>query len=125
MAYALWPAQDQIVQQTCQTLNLIPEPRSFYQGAVVKSNGPADRTIRTYKRNSIGLLEDLTARIKGQQSSTYDLLGVLAGGIRMAASRGHPFTHTGVNGVFKHRHRLPEAFHHMPRHKLEIWFRNC
>ncbi|WP_422137672.1 AAA family ATPase [Endozoicomonas sp. ALC020] len=119
MAYALWPAQDQIVQQTCQTLNLIPEPRSFYQGAVVKSNGPADRTIRTYKRNSIGLLEDLTARIKGQQPSTYDLLGVLAGGIRMAASRGHPFTHTGVNGVFKHRHRLPEAFHHMPRHKLE------
>ncbi|WP_201772731.1 AAA family ATPase [Endozoicomonas numazuensis] len=119
MAYAFWPAQDLVVQQVCQTLNLIPESRSFYQGAVVKSNGPADRTIRTYKRNGIGLLEDLTARIKGQQPSTYDLLGVLAGGIRMAASRGHPFTHTGVNGVFKHRHRLPEAFHHMPRHKLE------
>lgn len=119
MAYALWPAQDQIVQQTCQTLNLIPEPRSFYQGAVVKSNGPADRTIRTYKRNGIGLLEDLTRRLTGAASSDYELLVSLSGAIREAASRGHPYTHTGGNGIYKQRHRLPEVFHPMTRGRLE------
>ena len=48
-----------------------------------------------------------------------DLSGELAGAIRLCAERGHPLTHTGVNGVFKQRHRLPEEFHHIPRHKLE------
>ena len=119
MAYALWPAEDTHVQQVCTTLNLIPESRSFYQGAVVKSNGPADRTLRTYKRNSIGLLEDLTARLKGGTPSNYDLMVQLSEGIRTAAERGHPMTHTGVNGVYKQRHRLPGVFDPMPRHKLE------
>ena len=119
MAYALWPAQDQVVQQVCTTLNLIPEPRSFYQGAVVKSNGPADRTLRIFKRNQTGLLVDLTRRLSGASSSDHELLISLAGAIRLAASRGHPFTHTGANGVFVQRHRLPDLFHHLSRHKLE------
>ena len=119
MAYALWPAEDTHVQQVCTTLNLIPEPRSFYQGAVVKSNGPADRTLRTYKRNSIGLLEDLTRRLKGGTPSNNDMLVLLSEGLRTAAERGHPMTHTGVNGVFKQRHRLPGIFHSLPRHRLE------
>ncbi|MGI9282438.1 MAG: AAA family ATPase [Endozoicomonas sp.] len=119
MAYALWPAQDVVVQQVCTTLNLIPEPRSFYQGAVVKSNGPADRTLRTFKRNGVGLLEDLTGRLSGASSSEYELLVALSGAVRMAASRGHPFTHTGGNGIYVQRHRLPDMFHHLSRHKLE------
>ena len=119
MAYALWPAEDLAVQQVCTTLNLIPEARSFYQGAVVKSNGPADRTLRTFRRNSVGLLEDLTPRLSGAKQTDHSLLADLAGTVRMAASRGHPFTHTGNNGIFTQRHRLPEAYHHLSRHKLE------
>lgn len=119
MAYALWPAEELAVQQVCTTLNLIPEARSFYQGAVVKSNGPADRTLRTFKRNSVGLLEDLTPRLSGAKQPDHSLLADLAGAVRTAAARGHPFTHTGNNGIFTQRHRLPEAFHHLSRHKLE------
>ncbi len=107
------------MQQVCTTLNLIPEARSFYQRAVVKSNGPADCTLRTYKRNSVGLLEDLTRRLKGGTPSNYDMLVQLSEALRTAAERGHPMTHTGVNGVFKQRNRLPDIFHPMPRHRLE------
>ena len=119
MAYAIWPAQDTIVQHVCTTLNMKAEPRSIYMGTVVKSNGPADRTMRTFKRNLVGLLEDLTARISGASSSDYELLVSLAGAIRMAASKGHPYTHTGGNGIYKQRHRLPEEFHPMSRGRLE------
>ena len=119
MAYAIWPAQDQIIQQVSSTLNITAEPRSIYMGTVVKSNGPADRTLRTFKRNLVGLLEDLTARLRRNTPSNYDLLGELAGAIRECAERGHPLTHTGVNGVFRQRHRLPDEFHNIPRHKLE------
>ena len=71
MAYAIWPAQDQMVQQVCTTLNLTAEPRSIYMGTVVKSNGPADRTLRTFKRNFVGLLEDLTTRIRRSEPSSH------------------------------------------------------
>ena len=115
----IWPAQDQIIQQVSSTLNITAEPRSIYMGTVVKPNGPADRTLRTFKRNLVGLLEDLTARLRRNTPSNYDLLGELAGAIRECAERGHPLTHTGVNGVFRQRHRLPDEFHNIPRHKLE------
>ena len=58
-------------------------------------------------------------RLKGGTPSNYDLLVMLSEGIRTAAQRQYPMTHTGVNGVFKQRHRLPDVFHPMSRHRLE------
>ena len=119
VTYALWHAPYEKVQQACTSLNLVPHPNSFYLGAVVKANCRADRSIKLFKRNESGLLEDLGQRMNGAQTPEYKLTAQLTDAIRQAAHRGYPFTHTGANGIFKQRHRLPDALRHLSRKKLE------
>ena len=110
-SFAFWPVED------------ITKPmifRSIFYGAVVKANGLADRTVRTYLRNEeTGLLEDITEQLKAQNTSDKDLKIYLIDSIARAAISGHPFTHTGSAGIHKQRHRLPEIFHSMGRDRLE------
>ena len=39
--------------------------------------------------------------------------------IARAAENGHPFTHTGANGVYRQRHRLAAVFHDASRKRIE------
>ncbi len=119
MAYALWPAADEKANMVFTCINRPYEARAVYQGAVVKANGPANRKVHTFLRAETGLLEDITHRLSRLEEPEYKLLGTLTTAIREAAERGHPFTHTGENGVYKQRNRLPKAFHPFSKKRLE------
>ncbi|MFP3028065.1 MAG: AAA family ATPase [Wolbachia sp.] len=118
-SFALWPAPVEHQNSVCNTLKLERTHSKIYQGAVVKSNGAADRSVRTYLRSSTGLLEDISEQINAIKSSDEELKNILIHYIKLSAHEGHPFTHTGGPGVFKQRHKLPPMFHNASRHKLE------
>ncbi|WP_265027585.1 AAA family ATPase [Wolbachia endosymbiont (group B) of Chorthippus parallelus] len=119
-SFAFWPVEDITKPMIFRSIGKIPRQNALFYGAVVKANGLADRTIRTYLRNEeTGLLEDITEQLKAQNISDKDLKIYLIDSIARAASSGHPFTHTGSAGIHKQRHRLPEVFHSMGRDRLE------
>ncbi|WP_353287816.1 AAA family ATPase [Wolbachia endosymbiont (group B) of Gerris lacustris] len=118
-SFALWPALVEHQNSVCNTLKLERTHSKIYQGAVVKSNGAADRSVRTYLRSSTGLLEDISEQINAIKSSDEELKNILIHYIKLSAHEGHPFTHTGGPGIFKQRHKLPPMFHNVSRHKLE------
>jgi len=119
MVYALWPAPE---DHQGYVLKALDEPyvrNAVFQGAVVKANGPADRTIRTYLRAPTGLLVDVSVRLRESRLPAHELTDVLVAAIARAAEDGHPYTHTGGTGLFKQRHRLPTMFHDMGRNRIE------
>lgn len=118
-SFALWPASADNQNIVFETFKMNKVNNAVYQGAIVKSNGSTDRSIRTYLRSSIGLLEDISEEFKLKKISDEYLKKILVQAIAVSAEEGHPFTHTGGPGVFKQRHRLPAAFHDISRHKLE------
>ncbi len=118
-SFALWPAPVEHQNSVCNTLKLERTHSTIYQGAVVKSNGAADRSVRTYLRSPTGLLEDISEQINAIKSSDKELKNILIHYIKLSAHEGHPFTHTGGPGIFKQRHKLPPMFHNVSRHKLE------
>ncbi|MDA0782395.1 MAG: AAA family ATPase [Proteobacteria bacterium] len=119
LAYALWPAPEEVQMMIFKLLEEKSERNAVYQGAVVKANSPADRTIRTYLRNKTGLLVDVTQRLAEVKTPDEALKEMLIFSIARAARNGHPFTHTGGSGVFKQRNRLTQVLHGVGRHKLE------
>ncbi|WP_406719858.1 AAA family ATPase [Wolbachia endosymbiont (group A) of Phalera bucephala] len=119
-SYAFWTVEDTAKPEIFRSMGEIPRQNALFYGAVVKANGLADRTVRTYLRNQeTGLLEDITAQLKVKNISDKSLKIYLIDAIKRSAIAGHPFTHTGSAGVYKQRHRLPEIFHNMGRDKLE------
>ena len=119
MVYALWPAAEDHQSYVFKALDEAYVRNAIYQGAVVKANGPADRTIRTYRRVETGLLVDVTEQLKECRLPVSDLSDMLVAAVIQAAEDGQPFTHTGNSGVFKQRNRLPVVFHDMGRNKIE------
>jgi len=119
MVYALWPAPEEHQGFVFKALEEPFARNAVFQGAVVKANGPADRTIRTFLRAPTGLLVDVTPRLRESRLPEQDLIDTLVAAIARAAENGHPFTHTGGSGVYQQRHRLPSAFHEMGRKRLQ------
>ena len=119
LVYALWPAPEEHQGFVFKALEEPFARNAVFQGAVVKANGPADRTIRTFLRAPTGLLVDVTPRLRESRLPEQDLIDTLVAAIARAAENGHPFTHTGGSGVYQQRHRLPSAFHEMGRTRLQ------
>jgi hypothetical protein len=119
MVYALWPAPEDNQEYVFKALDEPFARNAVFQGAVVKANGPADRTIRTFLRAPTGLLIDVTERLSQSRLPEQDLVDTLVDAIAQAAENGHPYTHTGGTGLFKQRHRLPVMFHDMGRNRIE------
>ncbi len=118
-SFALWPASTECQNSVFNDLKVAKVNNAIYQGAIVKSNGPSDRSIRTYLRSPIGLLEDISEQLKLSELSDEYLKKILTQAITISAQEGHPFTHTGGAGIFKQRHRLSAIFHNISRHRLE------
>jgi len=119
MVYALWPAPD---EHQSYVFKVLEEPfarNTVFQGAVVKANGPADRTIRTFMRAPTGLLIDVTPRLREHRRPDQDLMDALVSATARAAENGHPYTHTGGTGLYQQRHRLPAEFREMGRKRLQ------
>jgi hypothetical protein len=119
-AYALWPAEEKEARQVCRQLEIdFLRGRVFY-GAVVKSNGPADRSIRTYVRDcNTGLLIDRTPDLKKKADQDDRFLELIIDSVTALAQAGRPLTHTGANGIFKRRAELPEKLRDVSRYVLE------
>jgi hypothetical protein len=106
MAYAFWPASKEVEGATFAALQEKRAPNAVYIGAVVKSNGLADLTERTYLRVPSGLLVDITDRLRQADVPDDRLKELLVAAIAKAASEEHPFTKTGKSGLYANRHRL-------------------
>lgn len=118
-AYVMWPVPSHEQHVIFKLLNKPFTSNSLYRGAIVKANFPADRTLHTYLRDEVsGLLVNITDQIKPDSKSS-DSLETLKNIIAAAARDGEPFTHTGVAGVFRNRHRLPEPINLIGRDRLE------
>lgn len=105
--YALWPAEYMYAQRVCRKMNVLYQRNKVFNGAVIKSNGPADREIKTYLRNDSGLLVACDDTIRQVSIDQRELDMLLVDSIAYAAKSGHPFTKTGVNGIIKdQKHRL-------------------
>ena len=123
-AYALWPAPENVQKIVAKAMNCVVNNNSVYQGAVIKSNGKADRKTRTYLRSNTGLLQDITDQIqltknKYDKSLNDTFKQGMIETIANSAKAGHPFTKTGEAVVFKQRERLPAIFHDISKHSLE------
>ena len=119
LVYALWPAPRDHQRYVFKTLDEKPVRNAVFQGAVVKANGPADRTIRTYLRAPTGLPVDVTGRLRERRMAAAALTESLVASIARAAENGHPFTHYGGAGVYRQRHRLASVFHGLGRDPLQ------
>ncbi len=118
-AYALWPVPEKDGRAVCKALKVDYMANRVVNGGIVKSNGPADRTVTKYVRNDFGLLVDRTLEIKSRVTKRDEADEILVAAIATAAVNGRPFTRTGVNGVGQRRHELPEALQGIGRERLE------
>lgn len=109
--YALWAADKARADGVFRTFGMKPQRNRLFQGAMVKSNGPADDSIRTYLRDEqSGLLVDITGQIAERTPPPDDLMDALVEDIAKAARELHPFTKTGRTGLAKERkHELRPA----------------
>lgn len=119
LAYAVWPVAEGKSARVCKELGQELRPNLVFEGAVVKSNGPADRTVRTYVRSQkTGLLEDRTTALLMVGAEAGDLSGQLLEAIADKAFQGHPFTKTGLAGLHERKAELHSALRDVGRTKL-------
>jgi len=118
-AYALWPASDDAAKQACAELGIPHEPGRVFLAAVVKSNEPADNSVRTLVRAHSGLLVDRTERLKAADSLPEHLLATVVDIVRRQAEAGTPITRSGGNSLFKRQEHLPPDMRAMPRAKVD------
>lgn len=125
MAYALWPAGEKDAKLVLSELGEAFQGDAWrnrvVNGGVVKSNGPADRTLRTYVRDAGGLLIDRTNLLVRRIIEMRDTLEVqLVEAVREGAAAGRPYQHTSKTaGLFALRERLPTELKATGKGKME------
>ncbi|OSM04467.1 AAA family ATPase [Magnetofaba australis] len=118
-SYALWEADSDEAEKVCEKLNERYIREKVFKGAVVKSNWPTDKSIRTYVRDaSTGLLGEKTMELAMGGKDFGDLLQILEQTIEKAAANGQPFTKTGGNGLHERRSELPAELLGVSRNKI-------
>tara|TARA_Y100001937_G_scaffold13629_1_gene18013 strand:- start:785 stop:2974 length:2190 start_codon:yes stop_codon:yes gene_type:complete len=67
-AFAVWQVDASLAESRCTELDIKYTRNAVFDGAVVKSNGPANREIRHFIRNpDTGLLEDRTVDLRSSR----------------------------------------------------------
>ena len=102
-AFALWQVEEKTAREVCKFLN-IPFSRNIcFDGAVVKSNGPANRDIRHFIRDpNTGLLIDRSVELLTAQTASGNTdmrRNALIGFIGLREDNGEAVMMTGRNGV--------------------------
>lgn len=70
-AFALWQVDTTRGQKTCERLGVPYQRNTCFDGAIVKSNGPASRNVRHFVRDPMtGLLVDKTEQIEALESGS-------------------------------------------------------
>jgi len=119
-ALALWPVGNKKADTVCHNLQTDFRPNKVYEAAIVKCNGPGDRTVKTMVRGDNGLLISREMELKNVELSFDDLLGLMEESIKEAAEAGRPFSKTGATGVYERREELDSSIRdHGGRDKIE------
>ncbi len=111
-AFAVWSVDEGTGKQRCRDLNVEYTRNGVFDGAVVKSNGPANRDIRHFIRNpDTGLLEDRSQDIRSitMSQSVRDRIKYVVEFIQMREADGRAVTHGGTNTGIYHSIRESEA----------------
>ncbi len=129
-SFALWQVDAQRGKKTCERLGLPYQRNSCFDGAVVKSNGPASRNVRHFVRDSMtGLLNDRTEEISSLNSGTVleMKMDAMADWIIHCEREGVALTHmSGNNGVHKRSEDAdaPEILQGIGKQTLEGYVRS-
>jgi hypothetical protein len=113
-AFAIWQVDEGVAEARCRDLGIKYQRNMVYDGAVVKSNGVANREIRRFVRNAnTGLLEDRTVDMNSAKSSStprvQERREVIYRWIVEREDMGLPLTKSGKkNGILHHAHNQPE-----------------
>ncbi len=103
-AFSVWQVGENVGRQRCQQLGVTYTRNAVFDGAVVKSNGPANRDIRNFIRNSkTGLLEDRSVdlQVAAFSSTVQDRLDRVYAFIAERESIGDPLSKRGKdNGIW-------------------------
>ncbi len=118
VAFALWPANEDVAKKICKELGRPFAYNAIAFGGIIKANGPARRTVRTYARNDFGLLVDVTHLLKDSAVEQTDHFESLITSIQTAARLGQPFTKAGQNGVFEQKARLAKDLAGVSKNRL-------
>ena len=129
-SFAMWQVDAQRGKKTCERLGLPYQRNSCFDGAVVKSNGPASRNVRHFVRDPMtGLLNDRTEEISSLNSGTVleMKLDAMADWIIHCEREGVALTHmSGNNGVHKRSEDAdaPEILQGIGKQTLEGYVRS-
>jgi hypothetical protein len=119
VAIGLAPSGEREARAVLRHLGRPWEPRAVARCAVVKSNEPVRRDMRTLVRDGTGLLVDVTPRLAGMDGWTKEQMSELVNDILVAAQGGRPFTKTGQSGLYARRTELHKDLQTISRKNIE------
>ena len=128
-AFALWQVDTARGQKTCERLGVPYQRNTCFDGAVVKSNGPASRNVRHFIRDSYtGLLVDKTEQIEALDSGSARevKLDAMYNWIVECEDRGVALTHMSGNNAVARRVEdadAPEVLQGLSNSVLERYVR--
>lgn len=129
-SFAMWQVDTARGKKTCERLGMPYQRNSCFDGAVVKSNGPASRNVRHFVRDPLtGLLSDRTDEIAAMNTGTALEMKLTAmyDWIIECENNGVALTHmSGNNGVHKRSEDAdaPEVLRGVSKHTLERYVRD-
>ena len=129
-SFAMWQVDTARGKKTCERLGMPYQRNSCFDGAVVKSNGPASRNVRHFVRDPLtGLLNDRTDEIAAMNTGTALEMKLTAmyDWIIECENNGVALTHmSGNNGVHKRSEDAdaPEVLRGVSKHTLERYVRD-
>jgi len=129
-SFAMWQVDTARGKKTCERLGMPYQRNSCFDGAVVKSNGPASRNVRHFVRDPLtGLLSDRTDEIAAMNTGTALEIKLTAmyEWIIECENNGVALTHmSGNNGVHKRSEDAdaPEVLRGVSKHTLERYVRD-
>ena len=120
-AYVLWPASDEETTRYCQMLDIEYERDRVWKGCLAKANYGADKSIKTFVRNSYGLLEVMDEKLQGLKATHYGAVkeSILAE-IAKAAKEGCHYSRSGSQSMYERRFELPSELQNVSRNDLYI-----
>ena len=128
-AFALWQVDTGRGQKTCEKLGVPYQRNTCFDGAVVKSNGPASRNVRQFVRDpNTGLLVDRTEQIEALDSGSAReaKLDAMCDWIIHCERRGIALTHMSGNNAVSRRVEdadAPEVLQGLSKTILERYVR--
>ena len=129
-AFALWQVDSNRGQKTCERLGVPYQRNTCFDGAVVKSNGPASRNVRHFVRDPMtGLLVDKTEQIQALDSgSAREIkLDAMYEWIVQCENQGIALTHMSGNNAVSKRVEdadAPEVLQGLSKSVLENYVRD-